>query len=365
MESTNFQNTAFPEYAQYIELLSKRELEVIEAVLAGCVGQKQLAVSLNISVNTVKKHLQNIYKITGTINMTALTILFSGYSQNQTKGKYIKEGFLDIKNYSELIFNDVFDVIHKTIEENYPKYYPKSAVEYFHNHHSIENMKKLMPNEFTLVLTDNNKIIGTGTLFGNEIKRFFILPEYQGKGYGKKLLAELEKNIDKNKFDEFTLASSLGAVDFYQRNDYVYKNYKTINLSDGNHLCYLEMVKNINNNFTINYNNKKFKSIENTENGEVNNETVFHYHQNKEIVWAEYYGGTIKKGFLLGLVGKNGKLEFNYEHINIKNEVKTGKCNSTPKILKDGRIELSEKWEWTNGDKSKGESKIKEFINDK
>jgi len=265
---------------------------------------------------------------------------------------------MEIKKYSDLHFNNVFDVIHKTIEEIYSKYYPRSAVDFFHNHHSKENMEKQMPNEFTLVLTDNNKVAGTGTLSGNEIKRFFILPEYQGNGYGKKLLAELEKNVDRNKFDEFTLASSLGAVGFYKKNDYSYNSYRTIDLSDGNYLCYLEMVKYINGNFTISYDNKTFRSIENTENGEVNKETVFHYHQNKEIVWAEYHGGTIKKGFLLGLVRQNGELEFHYEHINTNNEIKKGKCNSTPKILKDGRIELSEKWEWTNGEKSKGESKI-------
>jgi DNA-binding CsgD family transcriptional regulator len=86
MEFTNFQDTVRPGYAQYIWQLSKRELEVIEAVLSGCVGQKKLAVALNISVNTVKKHLQHIYKTTRTVNMTALTILFSGYSQNHLKG---------------------------------------------------------------------------------------------------------------------------------------------------------------------------------------------------------------------------------------------------------------------------------------
>ena len=86
MEFTPFQDTIRPRYAQYIEQLSKRELEVIKTVLSGCVGQKELAVTLNISVNTVKKHLQNIYKATGTVNMTALTILFSGYSQNHPKG---------------------------------------------------------------------------------------------------------------------------------------------------------------------------------------------------------------------------------------------------------------------------------------
>jgi len=47
-----------------------------------------------------------------------------------------------------------------------------------------------------MILLDENKIIGTGSLFENEIKRFFILPECQGKGYGKILLDELEKNIE-------------------------------------------------------------------------------------------------------------------------------------------------------------------------
>ena len=114
-------------------------------------------------------------------------------------------------------------------------------------------------------------------------------------------------------------------------------------------------------NFKMNYNNKIFKSIENTENGEVDKETLFYYHQNKEIIWAEYSGGTIKKGFLLGFVKQNGELEFNYEHININNEIRTGKCNSIPKILENGLIELLEKWEWTNGDRSKGESKVIEI----
>jgi len=42
---------------------------------------------------------------------------------------------MEIKNYSELYFNEVYDVIHKTIENIYPKYYPRSVVDFFHNHH--------------------------------------------------------------------------------------------------------------------------------------------------------------------------------------------------------------------------------------
>jgi len=152
---------------------------------------------------------------------------------------------MEIRNYTESFFKDVFDIVHKTIEGIYPKYYPRGAVDFFHNHHSEENMKKQLSNEFTLVLFDKDKFFGTGTLFENEIKRFFILPEYQGKGYGKILLNELEKNVEKNRYSKIILNSSLGAVEFYRRNNYVYKDYVTKRLSDGDYLCYLDMEKDI------------------------------------------------------------------------------------------------------------------------
>ncbi|MCL2881041.1 MAG: GNAT family N-acetyltransferase [Treponema sp.] len=104
-------------------------------------------------------------------------------------------------------------------------------------------MKNKLPHEFTLVITDNNRIFGTGSLFKNEICRFFILPEYQSKGYGKMLLKELEMHIEKDKYDNFALDASLGAVKFYQKNNYVYNDYKMIDLPGGNYLCYLEMIK--------------------------------------------------------------------------------------------------------------------------
>ncbi|MCL2178061.1 MAG: n-acetylglutamate synthase [Proteobacteria bacterium] len=107
-----------------------------------------------------------------------------------------------------------------------------------------------------------------------------------------------------------------------------------------------------------NYDNKVFTNIQNTDNGEVNSETLFYYHQNEDIVWAEYNGGSIKKGFLLGFVRGNGELVFHYQHINLHGEIRTGKCHSTPRILDDGRMELVEKWAWTNGDKSSGESTL-------
>jgi DNA-binding CsgD family transcriptional regulator len=70
------------EYKEYIKHLSRRELDVVEAVLAGNYSYKELSKALNISVNTVKTHLKNIYQTTGVSNMIALSSLFHGFTPN-------------------------------------------------------------------------------------------------------------------------------------------------------------------------------------------------------------------------------------------------------------------------------------------
>jgi len=68
------------DYDQYVQNLSKRELELIEALIAGNDSYKKLAATLNISINTVKTHLKHIYQTTGISNLTALSTLFRGFS---------------------------------------------------------------------------------------------------------------------------------------------------------------------------------------------------------------------------------------------------------------------------------------------
>jgi len=67
--------------------LSRRELEVIEAILAGNVRHKQLAAVFNISVSTVKTHLLHIYQTTGVSGIAALSSLFHGYTPQAFKNQ--------------------------------------------------------------------------------------------------------------------------------------------------------------------------------------------------------------------------------------------------------------------------------------
>lgn len=112
----------------------------------------------------------------------------------------------------------------------------------------------------------------------------------------------------------------------------------------------------------LNYNNKKFRPVSNSENGETSEETIFHYQQSGNILSANYSGGQILKGQLIGLVNEDGNINMRYQQINTSGELMTGHCHSTPEILPDGRIRLLEKWKWTSGDLSEGNSIIEEMI---
>ena len=111
----------------------------------------------------------------------------------------------------------------------------------------------------------------------------------------------------------------------------------------------------------MNYNKKTFRPISNTENGETSNETFFQYIQTENIITAEYSGGKIKKGHLIGIVDQNGCINMSYHQVNIEGHIMTGICKSTPEILSSGKIRLHEKWKWTSGDFSEGKSIIEEI----
>ena len=111
---------------------------------------------------------------------------------------------------------------------------------------------------------------------------------------------------------------------------------------------------------TMNYNDKIFRPISNTDNGETSSETLFRYKQVGNILTSEYSGGKIKSGHLIGLVDHDGNIDMRYHQVNDKDELMTGICKSKPEILENGKIRLHENWEWTSGDKSKGTSVIEE-----
>lgn len=111
----------------------------------------------------------------------------------------------------------------------------------------------------------------------------------------------------------------------------------------------------------IDYDDRVFTSISNSATGDVGAETTFHYHQQGDIVWATYTGGSVARGTLIARVRRDGSLDMRYQHVTTSGAIKAGKCLSTPEILVDGRIRLHEQWQWTEGATQMGESIVEEI----
>jgi len=111
----------------------------------------------------------------------------------------------------------------------------------------------------------------------------------------------------------------------------------------------------------INLDKKIFKALSNSENGEVSEDTVFYYSQKDNIISAEYNGGEIVKGNLIGKQLEDGRFDFVYHHINTDGELKIGKCLSSARLLENSKIKLIEEWQWLSDDFSSGTSELIEI----
>ena len=224
----------------------------------------------------------------------------------------------------------------------------------------MEMIAKDIENGYVSVLKIDENIVATGCFVENHITRVYVLPEYQKKGYGTFIMKTIEAQIGE-KYDKAYLDASLPAATLYEKLGFLTIKHERYPVENGVILSFEVMEKELHQvSSTINHDGRRFLPKMNSENGEVSELTIFLYHQNGSLLWAEYSGGDILKGSLIGSVSDNGELDFVYHHMNCDMKVKTGKCHSVPTVQENGKIELSEQWEWTSGDFSKGVSLLVE-----
>ncbi len=137
----------------------------------------------------------------------------------------------------------VKDITVKTITQIYPHYYPKGAVEFFVEHHNEENIvKDIQLDRVFLCVDELENVVGTVTIKDNEICRLFVLPEYQGQGYGRELLDYAEHRISQV-HNQIILDASLPAKGIYRKRGYVETETNHIKTNYEDYLCYDVMVK--------------------------------------------------------------------------------------------------------------------------
>jgi GNAT superfamily N-acetyltransferase len=134
-------------------------------------------------------------------------------------------------------------LIYKTIEISYSDIYPEEAIEYFKDYHSEEHILSDARDGYTIVLECNGKIMGTGTLLGTNIRRVFVEPFYQHKGFGKSVMHKLEERALARGISILDLSASIVSKRFYDSLGYVTQKEDYIPVWNNQKLIYYEMAK--------------------------------------------------------------------------------------------------------------------------
>jgi hypothetical protein len=79
--------------------------------------------------------------------------------------------------------------------------------------------------------------------------------------------------------------------------------------------------------------------------GQVGTRTRFTYHEKNGEIWAEYAGGDVVRGHLLG-TREGDRLDFRYVQLKHDGTTASGHCVSRVVELPDGRVRLEETWKW-------------------
>ena len=228
---------------------------------------------------------------------------------------------------------------------------------------------------FSIFDKTNNTLIGHVILAGLqnengsiELRRIVI--SKKGKGFGKESINLIKKycfeNLKAHRIWLDVLNDNTRAIGLYKSQGFKNDGLLRECIKQNEKYCSLFIMSILksdtqSNDMNFNYNNRRFVAIENSNNGEVTPDLIFHYMQNDNIITSEYSGEKIKKGQLIGIVDNDGNIDMRYHQINIRGELMTGICKSTPEIMENGKIRLHERWSWTSGEKTKGESVLEEI----
>ena len=94
---------------------------------------------------------------------------------------------------------------------------------------------------------------------------------------------------------------------------------------------------------------KTFRVVRNDGPGaEVNEATVFHFSQQGDIVHADYFGGGVRVGKLVGVLA-GATMRHRYVQVNGEGEFSAGQSTDEVELTPEGKIRLIDSWAWEDG----------------
>lgn len=145
---------------------------------------------------------------------------------------------------TEKNLEQVVSIVQETISKVYPKYYPREVVDFFCEHHCRESIRKDMEEGYVRILVEGDRIVGTGCHKDNHITRVYVLPEYQGQGYGSYIMQCLEGEI-RDRYADVYVDASLPACQMYEKRGYTTVRHEKWEVANDVKLVYEVMKKDL------------------------------------------------------------------------------------------------------------------------
>jgi GNAT superfamily N-acetyltransferase len=134
-------------------------------------------------------------------------------------------------------------LVHKTIATCYPGHYGEEAVRFFIDYHNEEAILRDAEEGCTLILDKAGRILGTGTVVDDEIKRVFVDPTLQKQGFGRRIMQQLEQAAARQGAVAVRLDASLPSKAFYDRLGYITLGPAFLPVGNGRRLNFFKMQK--------------------------------------------------------------------------------------------------------------------------
>ncbi len=152
---------------------------------------------------------------------------------------------ISIKEFKSSDLSVVKRLIHNTIDTCYSEIYPKEAVQFFKDWHSDDRILNDAKQGHTLVIEKDGRIIGTGTIVGDEIKRVFVRPRFQKQGFGRVIMGKLEEKAISLGIRGIKLDASLPSKNFYDLLGYATLEETFLEVENNKKLHYYKMQKTL------------------------------------------------------------------------------------------------------------------------
>jgi GNAT superfamily N-acetyltransferase len=143
---------------------------------------------------------------------------------------------LRIRRFREADLPAVFRLVHGTIDACYAGVYPPNAVRRFKELHAEETIAADARTGFTLVAEEAGRLVGTGTVVGEHVKRVFVDPARQGAGIGRAIMEQLEAEARRRGIRRVHLEVSIPSRAFYERLGYADFEDGSWDVGDGQRL---------------------------------------------------------------------------------------------------------------------------------